>query len=81
MSIERNHKISALQVLIVQAASDSGGRQVSRSRHGRARSAGQCWPWDQQAIRAYAEANSWDNRVETLVNLFTKVKAQSLISR
>jgi glycosyltransferase involved in cell wall biosynthesis len=36
--------------------------------------------WDQQAIRAYAEANSWDNRVETLVNLFSKVKAQSLMS-
>jgi len=36
--------------------------------------------WDQRSIRAYAEANSWDNRVETLVNLFSKVKAQSLIS-
>jgi teichuronic acid biosynthesis glycosyltransferase TuaC len=26
--------------------------------------------WDAQVIRAYAEANSWDNRVDTLLKLF-----------
>jgi glycosyltransferase involved in cell wall biosynthesis len=27
-------------------------------------------PWNRQAIRAYAEANSWDDRVERLVTAF-----------
>ena len=26
--------------------------------------------WNQRAIRAYAEANTWDNRVATLVSEF-----------
>jgi glycosyltransferase involved in cell wall biosynthesis len=29
--------------------------------------------WNPQAIRAYAEENSWDNRVETLVGLFKQM--------
>jgi teichuronic acid biosynthesis glycosyltransferase TuaC len=28
--------------------------------------------WDGQAIRAYAQANSWDTRVEALTGLFRK---------
>ena len=29
--------------------------------------------WDPAAIRAYAESNSWVNRVETLVGIFTRI--------
>jgi glycosyltransferase involved in cell wall biosynthesis len=29
--------------------------------------------WDAHAIRAYAEENSWDNRVEALVSLFKRM--------
>jgi len=29
--------------------------------------------WDVYAIRAYAEENSWDNRVEVLVSLFKRM--------
>jgi glycosyltransferase involved in cell wall biosynthesis len=30
-------------------------------------------PWNPHAIRAYAEANSWENRVEMLVSLFKRI--------
>jgi glycosyltransferase involved in cell wall biosynthesis len=30
-------------------------------------------PWDHVAIRAYAEENSWDHRVEVLVSTFTSL--------
>ena len=30
-------------------------------------------PWDKAAIRAYAEENSWDNRVATLIGVFTNI--------
>lgn len=31
--------------------------------------------WDKQAIRAYAEANSWDTRVSVLVKLFQQIRS------
>lgn len=32
-------------------------------------------PWDRQAIRAYAEENSWDNRIARLTKLFKDIRA------
>lgn len=34
-------------------------------------------PWDRDAIRHYAEQNSWDSRIETLVRLFNAVPCRS----
>jgi glycosyltransferase involved in cell wall biosynthesis len=30
--------------------------------------------WDRHGIRAHAEANSWDHRVESLLRLFTRIQ-------
>lgn len=32
-----------------------------------------CAPWDAKAIRRYAEDNTWDRRIEVLVNLFRRL--------
>jgi glycosyltransferase involved in cell wall biosynthesis len=34
-------------------------------------------PWDRAKIRAYAEANTWDQRVEVLVRMFRQVHANT----
>ena len=29
-----------------------------------------CTPWDRQLIRAYAESNSWDQRMQPLIDAY-----------
>jgi hypothetical protein len=35
--------------------------------------------WDHAAIRRYAESNTWDRRVQTLLRVFDEVFSESVV--